>query len=246
MRSLFYATLGAIAFVAPSACFVEVVEGSGEAATEQRELAPFSSLTNTSFLDVTLSLAAEQLVEVTCDDNLLKYLETVVSEAGELLLRQRLAGDEPNTYVSLKPNVDCGVTLAATELRRAVIDGSGALRGAGAFDALARIESGGSGAIDLAGIAVDDLGIILAGSGAIAVSGSATHLGVESGGSGALEARSLVAQDGDVLMSGSGDVAVNLSGCLNASVTGSGDLYVSGGALMCEVEAPGSGQVIVE
>jgi hypothetical protein len=246
MRRGTLTALAAVSLLPASSCFVEVVEGSGVAETERRELDPFTTLLNTTFLDVTLSIAAEQAVEVSCDDNLLEFLETSVSAGGELLLRQRIKGDDPNSYVSIEPQVDCGVTIAATTMTRVTSEGSGALGGAGAFDALSGIVNRGSGALALQGIEVDALEISLEDVGGITVSGSVAHLSVASSSAGAVRARELPAADADVLMSGAGDVELRVSGCLNALVEGEGSLYVSGGALLCEVEAPGAGQVVVE
>jgi len=227
------------------ACFVETVVGSGRAETEEREVDAFTALDSTSFLAVDIGIGETQSVSVTCDDNLLEYLITDVRE-GTLHIEQHIVGEEENTYVSLKPSVDCGVELTATSMIRVESSGAGDVQGDGIFNDLGQIVSSGAGAIGLATIDIAELSIELTGVGAVEVSGTTSHLIVENSGSGGLKAKALTAQDADVTTSGVGTVEVTVTGCLNVTLSGVGDVVAAGSPQLCQVDDTGAGQVILE
>jgi len=226
-----------------SACTYEVIEGSGESATEVREVPSFKAITNASLLDVELTVGVEQTVEITCDDNLLDYLRSKVEE-GELKLYQPQVIDEPNHFVELEPHTDCRAVITTPMLIEARNTGSGELVAAGELDALTEIEATGSGDASLADIDVTKLQVEVSGSGDVTLAGQATLLELNVSGSGRCKAKELAVHDATVEVSGSGDVQIAASGDLDVTISGSGDVYVYGRPDSLHVSTPGSGHVI--
>jgi hypothetical protein len=231
--------------IASSACTFEVIEGSGDSATEQREVPAFKAVSNASMLDVELVVGAEQLVEITCDDNLLDYLRTEVDD-GELKLFQPTVIDEPNHFVELDPRTDCRAVIATPRVVAVRNVGSGELESSGALDELAEVESTGSGDTRLVDIDVTRLEVRVTGSGDVELAGCVSTLDLESTGSGSIFAAGVAARDATVKVTGSGDVEIAASGDVDVKITGSGDVYIAGRPGSLQVSTPGSGRVIFQ
>ena len=136
------------------------------------------------------------------------------------------------------------ITVTMPAPRSLTLAGPGRL----SVDALARkaeVVIAGSGRIKAPAMAVDTLSVTIAGSGSIKAGGSARKLEVSVAGSGSARLGGLKAEDADVDIAGSGSVVFACHGTVNATIMGSGNVTVRGGA-RCQVHSMGSGSLVCE
>lgn len=225
-----------------SACTYTVIEGSGRSATEQREVSAFLAVDNASMLDVTVSLSDQRSVSVTCDDNLLDYIRTRVTE-GKLEVYQPTVVDEPNNFVNLDPHTACQVEVVTTGLIELASTGAGEVTASGEFEALSRIKSSGAGDIVVEGLDVSELNLEVSGAGDVELSGEASRIELDSSGAGQVQGRALSAKVAEVEISGAGDAELTVTDSIDVELSGAGDLRVWGRPAICDVDTPGAGSV---
>lgn len=191
----------------------EVLRGSGVAQTQAREVPEFHAIRLRGGADVRVRIGAERGVQVTCDDNLVDKLTTVVEdgvlEIGMLEGRYRFK------------NQPC-VVVAAQTLDAFLLEGAGDVAIEGASGTALRLEVSGAGDLRARG-AVDQL--------TVAVSGA-----------GDLELQDLAARVASVSVSGAGDVHVNASETLEASISGAGDVRYRGSPKLSK-QVSGAGSI---
>jgi Putative auto-transporter adhesin, head GIN domain len=190
------------------------VQGSGVAATETRDLPPFSSVELAGSNIVTIR-GGEQSVVVRADDNLVDRVTTAVRD-GSLVI-----GNIPGSYTAKSP---MSVTVSVPSL-----------------DALTLT---GSGVVTVTDIQASSLTVRLPGSGVLRASGAATELDVTLGGSGDAQLEQLVAGDVRAVVSGSGRIVLTATESLDASVPGSGAIMYGGNPQEVTKSITGSGAII--
>ncbi len=189
--------------------------GSGDYAFDSRRLEPFSEVENRGEANIYLSVengADDGEITVTGDDNLIGDVRTWVH--GDTLVVE--------TTHDLWPSHELRVVAAVSRVARIDNDGSGDVHADGAEgDFLLVVDGSGDATVDGD---LDLLEVICDGGGDAHLDGSADRLEIAAEGSGDVEARDLRATDADVRVSGSGDVEVCVTGTLDASTSGSGDI----------------------
>lgn len=214
-----------------------VVKGDGNLTAETREVSAFDAVELPGSLEVEVFAGSEAAgVTLTCDENLLRYIDTVVRGS-------TLVVAEADRTV-LKPSGDCYATVAVPDLVSIEASGSGGLFGRQLGDVVT-VVSTGSGSIDLGGFAAASLTIDASGSSDLILGGSAEELTVRSSGSGDLDARAIQAGDVLVRSSGSGDVMVAGTGIVDARSSGSGDVHVYGDPEGVAWDNTGSGEIVL-
>lgn len=115
-----------LALVALSGCVIgEIHVGNGTTGTEVRDVGEFSGVSATMSIPVDVAAGPERTVTVTCDENLLADIETVV-EGADLVVRAVHSGAR---FVVIDPTVDCRVAITTpaadqvTKLRLGAVDG---------------------------------------------------------------------------------------------------------------------------
>jgi hypothetical protein len=210
------------------------VKGIGAVVTKTIEVAAMHGIVLDGSMDVVLTKAPVQKVEVEAQANLIELIEVrVVNGIWHINTREGFSTDkEFVVHISL-PMVD-QVSLA----------GSGDVTSEGTFDAGGRmkLDIAGSGNIALAFTAGETTADI-AGSGDMTLSGTSGELLVNIQGSGDVNARALKALQASVDIAGSGDVQLNASESLTASIQGSGDVVYSGDPKKVSKEVMGSGEI---
>jgi Putative auto-transporter adhesin, head GIN domain len=191
------------------------VQGSGVAATETRDLPPFSSVELAGSNIVTIRVGKEQSVVVRADNNLVDRVTTAVQD-GSLVI-----GDIPGSYTTKSP---MSVTVSVPSL-----------------DALTLT---GSGLIAVSDIEASSLTVSLPGSGVLRASGAATELDVTLGGSGDAQLEQLITSDVRAVVSGSGRIVLTATKSLDASVSGSGAIMYSGNPQEVTKSITGSGAIV--
>jgi hypothetical protein len=181
--------LSALTFLALSACFfAPSVEGDGDLRTEVREVPPAEGVVLEGAMDVTVTASDRTTVEVTCDANLLPYIETEVVD-GALWVRTTHDG----LPVNLDPTGPCVVAVGLPQLQVVRLAGSGLIEVLGQGSVLL-------GELDLTG------------SGEVVVAPTivGARLDVALRGSGDLTLAAVEVASVDVALSGSGDLTVGV------------------------------------
>jgi hypothetical protein len=179
---------------------VTPVQGSGVAASQTRDIAPFDALSLTGANDVVVRVGSPQSVVVRADAELLDRVTTRVQD-GRLLI-----GTKPG---SLTSRTGMRVDVTVPSLRYLTLDGSGVIAVSG---------------VDTAGLAV-----FLSGNGVIRARGRASRLVVRLDGVGDVQLGSLVAEYAYAVLGGSGRIAVTALRSLDASLPGVGAIVYGGG-----------------
>lgn len=215
------------------------VKGSGNIKSEMRQVAPFSGVDVEGSADVTVTYGTEQSVTITTDDNILPIITTEVSN-GVLKI------DATESY-----STSYGVKVAVTipMLQSIEINGSGDVLVEGAqlenrpvenF----RIEIDGSGNVQVPQMNAAKTLAQIDGSGDITLAGTGGTLEAEIDGSGDIDAEAFRVLNAVVRVEGSGDIRVYATESLDASVSGSGDIYYRGDPKVLQKSVSGSGDII--
>jgi hypothetical protein len=191
----------------------KIVQGSGIAATQARELPGFSSVDLAGSNNVTIQVGPKQSVLVRADDNLLRLVTTQV-HAGTLVI-----GNTGN-FTAKSP---MSVEITVPSLETLTLSGSGTLA---ADD-----------------VQMQRLTVTLSGSGVVRASGTATRLDVSVDGSGDVQLGRLVARDVHAVVNTSGRIVVNATNSLDASVRGSGAILYRGNPPHVTKSVTGNGAI---
>jgi hypothetical protein len=218
----------------PALAWGERLTGSGRSATETRAVTGFDAIGLSGSMDLRVRQTATDTVEITADDNLLPYLETVL-EGSRLQVRWKRG-----TSVSTRSKVV--VTVGAQKLRALSIAGSGDAVIDDFNTPSLSIAVSGSGSAKLNKLATEDLSVRIAGSGDVGGDGRATKLSVSISGSGDVKLTEMLADEVNVRIAGSGDAKVRAEKKLDVSIAGSGDVGYTGSAKLSSSVA-GSGRV---
>jgi len=189
--------------------------GSGQLATQSRQVSGFTSVELTGVGELSIDQTGTESLTVSAEDNLLPLLTSRV-EADTLIL-----GKKPNTrIVTSKPIT---YTLTMKDITGLAVSGSGTINAPKLTTAALRIEISGSGVITTAGNADDQ---------SLEISGSGRYL-----------ADGLTSKTTTAEISGSGTANVVASNALDVKISGSGTLTYSGNPQVTQTVS-GSGRLI--
>ena len=189
--------------------------GSGQLATQSRQVSGFTSVELTGVGELSIDQTGTESLTVSAEDNLLPLLTSEV-EGDTLIL-----GKKPNTrIVTSKPIT---YTLTMKDITGLAVSGSGTINAPKLTTAALRIEISGSGVITTAGN-VDDQSLEISGSGRYLADG--------------LTSKTTTAE-----ISGSGTANVVASNALDVKISGSGTLTYSGNPQVSQTVS-GSGKLI--
>ena len=189
--------------------------GSGQLATQPRQVSGFTSVELTGVGELSIDQTGTESLTVSAEDNLLPLLTSRV-EGDTLIL-----GKKPNTrIVATKPIT---YTLTMKDITGPAVSGSGTINAPKLTTAALRIEISGSGVITTAGNADDQ---------SLEISGSGRYL-----------ADGLTSKTTTAEISGSGTANVVASNALDVKISGSGTLTYSGNPQVSQTVS-GSGKLI--
>jgi Putative auto-transporter adhesin, head GIN domain len=189
--------------------------GSGQLATQSRQVSGFTSVELTGVGELSIDQTGTESLTVSAEDNLLPLLTSRV-EGDTLIL-----GKKPNTrIVTSKPIT---YTLTMKDITGLAVSGSGTINAPKLTTAALRIEISGSGVITTAGNADDQ---------SLEISGSGRYL-----------ADGLTSKTTTAEISGSGTANVVASNALDVKISGSGTLTYSGNPQVSQTVS-GSGKLI--
>ena len=225
-------TLGMLAL---SSCSAEpgrdVVKGSGNIITDKRtELAQFKAVQLNDAATYKISIAPKVSVEITTDDNIAPLVTTSV-EDGILTVSlnnktdSAEKGSKGSNHVNIKPTQSLLVSITTPHLQS--------------------VKFNGAGGIEVTGLDEDSFDLGLTGAGNANVSGKAKSAAVSITGAGNAKMAGLQADKVSVTISGAGDVDVNAKESIDATITGAGNIKVSGHPKKVTKNISGAGSVKV-
>jgi hypothetical protein len=189
--------------------------GSGQLATQSRQVSGFTSVELTGVGELSIDQTGTESLTVSAEDNLLPLLTSEV-EGDTLIL-----GKKPNTrIVTTKPIT---YTLTMKDITGLAVSGSGT--------------------INAPKLTTDALRIEISGSGMITTAGNADDQSLEISGSGRYLADGLTSKTTTAEISGSGTANVVASDALDVKISGSGTLTYSGNPQVTRTVS-GSGRLI--
>jgi hypothetical protein len=224
--------------LASSGCAFEVIHGNGNVRSEERAVPAFTSTHVAAPLRTDVAAGDDAKVTLQADENLLGHLVVAVKN-GALTIDV----DDPGTV--LEPTATMTATIAAPAQEQVESSSSERMHVAAIAGARLALVSSGSGGMTASDLAVTTVDVDANGSGDVTLTGDVDTLLLQHDGSGAIKAGGLSAQDGHVDQGGSGLVTISVSGQVDGSLTGSGDLVIHGGPSRVDVDDHGSGAVSI-
>lgn len=174
------------------------VKGSGNAASEKREVAEFKGVDVSGVFKVEVVAGSDFSVEVNADDNLLPMIKTEV-RGGVLHLEttERISPKSPLLVRISAPDIDS-------------------------------VHASGASKISLTGVKNSSLNVDSSGASKITVEGSTGTLTVDVSGASKIDAAGLQAENANIDASGASHVAVNASNEVRADASGACKISYSG------------------
>ncbi len=229
-RALFVLTL------ALTACSVK--KGDGIAANELRSVDDFDAVANATDLPVIIEVGPEQTLELSCDENLLPWMETSVTD-GMLVVELR-----PDLV--LEPSVPCQLAVTVPTLHWLESSGGGGFEVFGLVNELEYVRNTGPGNVMVTGIRSETLRAINRYRGGMELAGTATWADLTNLGKGGIDAEALSCEHAEVSNDGDGDISVTVTETISVEVTDDGDVIIYGDPDEVKTEDSGCGDVEVD
>jgi hypothetical protein len=238
MKVKFVYSLLFILFIASlaSSCEFYCTEGNGIVKTEQRIVAEFNGVENSTAFDVDITIDSIFSVEVVADENLLSLINTSVRDG---ILSISMDNDQ-----CISENYSVRIDIRMPTLDFVELNGSGNIDAFGFSSTAFEVRNSGSGDINLTNISVvQNVEIYLSGSGEVSMSGKAREGEYHLSGSGDISARDMRVDNCYVLNTGSGDIECYAYLLLDAELDGSGDIMYYGNPDEIITDDNGSGEI---
>lgn len=259
IQHMFFALL-CFTIVGFSSCDkTKCVKGDGTSVTNTLTLATVTGIDMKISADVTLIQGTEQSITVEAEQNIFDLLNTSVNADGVWEIKF----NDPGCIRDHRP---IKITITAVNIEDVTLSGSGDvttqsgstfsnttsnldLSGSGnitynASNTSSIIKLSGSGNITMNTASTSSTDLNLSGSGDVTLNGTSPNFTTSLSGSGNISAYGLAADSVTVELSGSGDIQVTANAKLDASVTGSGNIYYKGTPTDFSSVVFGSGDVI--
>jgi Putative auto-transporter adhesin, head GIN domain len=236
MKKLSIMFLAAAAMCSFSSC--KKVVGEGPIETENRSINNFSGISSNIGCTVFFTQAPEFKVELNAQRNILNLIETY-KNGNDLILKFK-------NNVNISNHAEIKININAPSLESIRLNGSGNVKVSGNFEANQfNTTISGSG-----NLVIDDLKITngltanISGSGSFSVlAGKANSENVKVSGSGFIDLSAVRTTTANVIISGSGIAKVNVTQKLDATISGSGNIYYYGDPIL-NAHISGSGRVV--
>jgi len=223
-------------------CTVKYISGSGDLTTKTFEYTGFTGINVQNGLEVDLTQSDSYSVKVTADDNIMEYIEISAPWQGYTLEIKAKA----NTVFH---NATALVEIEMPELNNVELSGgsSANITGFTSTGGMSVYLSGGSQIgtfITPGSITVANIDFGLSGGSQVRLSGSAGNMTVDCSGGSQIDLESFSVNNADVNVSGGSQATVNVSGTLDANLSGGSILYYVGSPSMGDIEVTGDSDII--
>lgn len=210
------------------------LNGSGTVITESRNVETFTGIELKCSANVYLKQGNEQSVKIEAEGNLIQFISTTISD------KKLIIKDDKNLPYTRPVNV----YITVKEICLLDLSGSGNIVMRNVFNCSSmNFRISGSGDIR-AMVMTNNLTATNNGSGSMSINGSSKIIDVRVNGSGNIDADGLKAMNGKVSLTGSGNTKIDVEQDLNASITGSGNLYITAEPESMNANVTGSGKVL--
>ena len=208
--------------------------GSGDLETETYAFTDFNKVEISSAFKFEIEQSSSYSIEITVDDNIMEYVR--VSQDGQTLK----IGLKPATWIG-PATLKASVTMP--ELRG--LDISGASRGTVSnFSSTEDLDIMVSGASRVSGdIVAGNVDFDISGASSVELEGSANDIIADVSGASSLKLDDFTATNADIDFSGASSGTVNLSGRLDADVSGASRLWYIGEPTMGDIDTSGASSV---
>jgi hypothetical protein len=231
VKSFFFClfTIGTL-FLLPGC---DVTRANGDLITETRNEKDFHALEVNTSGRVEVRTDSVFSIEVTCEENIMPYLETTVKNGVLQISFDRPVYDVDGLRILVSaPKWDAFEVNGSADIKvKDPVKGT---------DLAVRIS--GSGDVEILNADFQKVKITVTGSGTADISGKANDLNGSVSGSGDIEALNFPVKTAKASISGSGDIRLDVSDALEAIVSGSGDVEYKGNAKV-DSQVSGSGRV---
>jgi Putative auto-transporter adhesin, head GIN domain len=190
--------------------------GSGQIATESRQVSGFTKVELSGNGELTIEQTGTESLTISAEENLLPRASSEVS--GDTLVL------ELKTIADIFPTKPVEYALTAKDLTGLAVSGSGS--------------------VNASKLATTSLSSKISGSGSITAIGTADNQDLDISGSGRYQAEQLIGKTVKVAISGSGSADVHATEALDIQMSGSGTLTYTGNPPQVTQEISGSGKVI--
>ena len=197
----------------------ERVIGSGNSATETRELGEVTEVDLSGIGELVLTSDEKPGLTITADDNILPHLESV-TEGKTLILRTKSGSYTPKTPITYR--------LSAKALAKVKVSGAATVSSKGFSGTTLEVDLSGASVATLRGLDLKSLTLTLSGAGNATIAGTAQALVVKVSGAGHIKASDLEAKSAEATVSGAGNVEVWATGSLKGHVSGAGNVKYKG------------------
>lgn len=211
------------------------VNGSGQSASVQRELAAFHKIAVNLNCQVEVVQGSTEGVLIEADGNLLPLIETFVKN-GELTV-------QPAKGMRLTSKTRIKLTVNARNVDGLSLAGSTDLVAARLQSPKLATSIAGSGHVSIKDLQTGDLSISVAGNGRFDAQGTAAAMDVSIAGSGDINTARLAAQNVSISIAGSGDATVWARKTLSVSIVGAGKVQYYGEVTRPDSTTVGSGLI---
>jgi hypothetical protein len=221
MKKLLLVMVGTAAFFTLTGCrhlghlwSAGGIKGSGVAKTEKREVGAFKGVEVGGALKIEVTCQKAQGVEITADDNLLRYIKTEVRD-GVLHIGT------------------AGVQFSASKTPRIIVT----------LPELNRVGVSGASQMKVANLKTDDFKINLSGAAQLDVSGTAQLVDANLSGACRLDGKDLKAANVDINASGASNADVYASAELKAEASGASKIHYYGSPQSVSPRANGASKI---
>jgi len=209
--------------------------GSGNLETETYAFTDFNKVEISSAFEFEIEQSSSYSIEITVDDNIMEYIQ--VSQDGQTL------------KIGLRPAIWIGsVTLKAsvTMPELSGLDISGASRGTiSDFSSTEDLDIMVSGASRVTGdIVAGNVDFDISGASTVQLEGSANDMVADVSGASSFHLDDFTVNNADVDFSGASSGTVNLSGRLNADLSGASRLWYIGEPIMGNIDTSGASRCV--
>ncbi len=188
-------------------------KGSGQMATETRDLRDFESIDVSGVIQVEVTAGKDFTVEVEADDNLLQYVNTEVRR-GKLIL---------STEKRIKTGNPIRIRISAPNI--------------------SDIEASGASKVSVVDLSNSSLNLDVSGATKISLAGETKKLTVDASGASNIDASNLRTENAAVDVSGASSADVNVTGELDAEASGASNVTYSGSPQNVKRNSSGASRV---
>ena len=185
------------------------IRGSGDVENEKRDIEQFEVLEVSGAFNVRVTLGEEPSLELSGDDNLLKYVKT--SNKGNRLVI--------STRKNINPREEMRITITNPSLRKLDVSGANKIR-------IREIEA-------------DEFEVDISGACSIALRGNANRLMIDMSGASSLDAADLISKQVRIDCSGASNATVYAGESLYANASGVCNIKFEGNPVKTDLDASG-------